>query len=289
MTRLGADALDFWLGKLDRVVDRWRSWHEHDPAHPRRPRHRGVVRGQRRREHAQGPERIGPRRRRPVAADLGRLDRRLSRLRRRRGRRTDRLPASRPRSTAPPSSSAWSGSTSPTSRSVAMATLRRRWRIVGDDLGDRLPARGRIGGGAGADRRGLPRGVGRRVGRPDATVVKLPVDDTGEPWGVAVGSGVPERTVAGPSSTGASPRGLPARRRIRSSARRPGHASLPAPACFPPDTEHATPDRRLRPARSLAMWPAALVGLVEELNALDPVAGSRLWPCDTATGSCTGP
>ena len=67
---------------------------QHDPADPRRPCDRGVVRWRRHGRHAAGPEPERPGYDgRPLAPDLGRLERVVPGSRRRRGRRTHRVPA----------------------------------------------------------------------------------------------------------------------------------------------------------------------------------------------------
>lgn len=113
-------------------------------------------------------------------------------------------------------------------------------------------------------------GVEEGLAGPGDIVVKLQSTETGGRWGVAVVSGVPGEGGRTHVHEG-EPEGffvlegeielLGATSRIPISA---GMFVL-----VPPDTEHGLRIVGSRPARWLAIWPAALDGLVEDLSSID--------------------
>lgn len=114
---------------------------------------------------------------------------------------------------------------------------------------------------------------------PDDIVVKLRAAETGGRWGVAVVSGVPGEG-GGTHVHRAEPEGfflLEGEVELLGASSR---TSLRAGAFVfvPPDTEHGIRIVGSGPARWLAIWPAALDGLAEDLLAIDPAdeAGAQL-------------
>lgn len=114
---------------------------------------------------------------------------------------------------------------------------------------------------------------------PDDIVVKLQAVETGGRWGVAVVSGVP-----GEGGRTHVHRGEPEGffllegevELLGATSRTPIRAGVFV--LVPPDTEHGIRIVGSGPARWLAIWPAALDGLVEGLLMVEPgdEAGARL-------------
>ena len=106
---------------------------------------------------------------------------------------------------------------------------------------------------------------------PDDIVVKLQAADTGGRWGVAVVSGVPGEG-GGTHVHRGEPEGFflldGEVELLGATSRTPIRAG--AFVLVPPDTEHGIQIVGLGPARWLAIWPAALDGLVEDLLAIRP-------------------
>ena len=114
---------------------------------------------------------------------------------------------------------------------------------------------------------------------PDDIVVKLQATETGGRWGVAVVSGVPGEG-GGTHIHRGEPEGFflleGEVELLGASSRTPIRAG--AFVLVPPDTEHGIRIVGSGPARWLAIWPAALDRLVEDLMKVDPgeEAGARL-------------
>ena len=106
---------------------------------------------------------------------------------------------------------------------------------------------------------------------PDDIVVKLPASETGGRWGVVVVSGVPGEGGQTHVHRGESEGFFVLQGEIEllgASSRTPiGPGTF---VLVPPDTEHGLRIVGTGEARWLAIWPAALDGLVEELLTLDP-------------------
>lgn len=114
---------------------------------------------------------------------------------------------------------------------------------------------------------------------PDDMVVKLQAAETGGRWGIAVVSGVPGEG-GGTHIHQGEPEGFFLLEGevefLGATSRTPVQAG--AFVLVPPDTEHGIRIVGSGPARWLAIWPAALDGLVEDLLMVDPrdEAGARL-------------
>jgi quercetin dioxygenase-like cupin family protein len=124
---------------------------------------------------------------------------------------------------------------------------------------------------------------------PDDIVVKLQASETGGRWGVAVVSGVPGEGGRTHVHRG-EPEGFFL---LQGEVELLGATSRTAvgPGTFvlvPPDTEHGLRIVGTAEARWLAIWPAALDGLVEELMDLEASDGTGAFDARARHGISPG-